>query len=82
MLPFLKQKPSVAGISIQIRPPDNKEEKTEEKQELEMHCKAILDAVKAQSPSALADAMKNAFECLESYPHEEGEHTNEEQGEY
>lgn len=84
MLPFLKNKTKVgeAGLSIKIRPPDEKE--TTENQEessnndgLEAAASDIISAVHMKNHKALAEALKAAFEICDAMPHEEGEHTNE-----
>ncbi len=81
MLPFLKQKPAAALI-ISKRTPDDPAGKTEhaagdEYHELEGICEDILRAIESKDAKALAMAIKDAFEVADSYPHEEGPHTDE-----
>lgn len=80
-LPFLK-KQNVAGLIISHRKPDGgkEEEKTEGQEDHGlMSCSdEILRAISNKDSSALASALRSAFQILDSEPHnEEGSHTNE-----
>ncbi len=78
MLPFLKKKP-VAGLIVHTRTPDEKPESQEddENQAVEAAASDVLAAIEAKDVRALASALRAAFEICDSYPHEEGEHTND-----
>jgi hypothetical protein len=94
-LPFLKKKDaSIAGIIMKTREPDTfadqnikaaeGEEKDENKDSQAMAIEAcaedLIKAVHSRDVKAAAQAMRDAFDILESMPHEEIEH--DEQGEY
>ena len=80
MLPFLKIRKNDGGIATQIRNPD--EDKAEPShdgmQGVEVAMKELCDAMEAKDHKKMAIALKDAFEILDSMPHDEGEHTNEE----
>lgn len=42
--------------------------------------KDILSAIEAKDESMLAAALESAFQIFDSQPHEEGDHTNEDEG--
>lgn len=44
---------------------------------IEACAKDLIHAVHSRDIPAVAEALRSAFEILESMPHEEGEHTNE-----
>lgn len=46
---------------------------------LEEACEEIIMAIKSESKSKLSSALRSAFQILDSEPHEEGEHTDEEE---
>lgn len=82
MLPFLKPKnQGVAGLSIKIRAPDKAEdseisEESDEKDTAIHACaQDLINAVHSRDVKSAAEAIRSAFEILESMPHEEGEHT-------
>lgn len=74
MLPLLKRKQSsVAGLIIKNRTPDKSEE-PEAAKSIEDCASALITAVHAQDKAAVASALKEAFQILDSEPHEEGDH--------
>lgn len=77
LLPFLKNKRKETGVIVQERVSDLPEESTEA-DGLEVAAKDIMSAISGNDHKALAAAIRAAFEILESQPHVEGEHTNEE----
>lgn len=80
MLPFLKPKRR-EGTIIEHRLPDGQADKKPEGSELDGVRAAAADlirAVHAKDEEGVAMAIKSAFEILDSMPHDEGEHTNEE----
>lgn len=77
MLPFLKPK-VVSGVIMSYRKPDGQEEKYHEDEELHAISEDFIQAVHAKDAQAVADAFRAAFECLESQPHEEGPHFEDE----
>lgn len=80
ILPFL-QKPKVStGVTVHTRNPDeNTESSQEDASEIDYCAEDLIKAVHAKDINATAEALKSAFTILDSMPHEEGEHTNEEQ---
>lgn len=80
-LPFLKSK-AQTGVIISQRKPDGGNElegqEGEENQGLGAAAADLIRAVHAKDESAVASALRAAFEILDSEPHAEGEHTNEE----
>ncbi len=74
-LPFLnkKKESGIAGTIMQQRAPDAPDASEPESEEYSLiDCSAdILDAIKSDSPEALAKALQEAFDKLESEPHEE-----------
>jgi hypothetical protein len=73
LLPFLKKKP-VAGLIIKTRESDKPEQENEQlnsEEALKACASDLIDAVHNRDIKAAADAMRAAFECLESEPHEE-----------
>lgn len=74
-LPFLKKRP-VAGLIMEYRKPDGFSDKapTEEDQSdqgLTSCAEAAIRAVHAKDAAALAKAWQDAFEIMESRPHDE-----------
>lgn len=82
MLPYLKPKSS-SGLIIATRKPDGTNEaegmEGEEDQGLSMAAADLIRAVHAKDEAATASALRAAFELLDSEPHQEGEHTNEQE---
>ena len=74
MLPFLKPK-TVAGLIISKRKPDGGSEESHsegnENDSIEASAEALIRAVHAKDAKAVASAMRDAFQILESEPHEE-----------
>lgn len=79
MLPFLKNKNSgVAGLIVKSRVPDEKPESDEsEDKDAAIHACAqdLISAIQVKDVKAVAEAIRSAFEILDSMPHFEGEHT-------
>lgn len=78
ILPFLDRKRQEAGISGTIQ---KHREPDEKPQNEDMHSEAIhaaaselIRAVHSQDTKAVAEALKDAFEILDSMPHVEGKH--------
>lgn len=57
---------------------ESKKEHESESEDLDMHLQDIADdmmkAIHSKDSEALKDLLKEAFECMELAPHEEGEH--------
>ncbi len=75
-LPFLKPK-AVAGVIVSKRKPDGIQSPVEEQDgddaaALESCAEDMIRAINAKDSKALASAIRSAFECLESEPHDEG----------
>lgn len=82
MLPFLKNKnqPSVAGLIMKTRAPDESPEQEDSEDSsaaIESCASEIIRAVHAKDPKAVAAALKDAFDILESMPHEEESESTE-----
>lgn len=80
-LPFLKNKQNVAGVIMtKVRSPDHPENKEDESnQGLLAASRDLIKAVQASDEKGVAQAIEAAFTILDSQPHEEGEHTNEDE---
>lgn len=80
-LPFLKPK-ATAGVIISQRKPDggNEIEGMDGDEDAGLNAAAadLIRAVHSKDEMSVASALRAAFEILDSQPHEEGEHTNEE----
>ncbi len=82
MLPFLKNKKRDAGISMTYR---KRDEEPNERQQDEVHpavmaaAEDIMRAISQNDVKHLALAIQSAFQILDSMPHEEGEHTNDDE---
>lgn len=82
-LPYLKQK-QVAGLIIQHRSADGDKQDAPENEQYQgvIACaEAAIRAIHAKDASALAKAWQDAFEIMESQPHQEAEPTTNEGGE-
>lgn len=80
MLPFLKPK-AVAGLIITHRKPDGSKEEQHsegnEDQGLEIAAEDLIRAIHAKDGKNVVSALKAAFEILDSMPHEEGPHDDD-----
>ena len=82
MLPFLRPKLQT-GLLISTRKADGSAAPTEnessapETDDIEACAQELIRAVHAKDAPGVAQAIRSAFEILESQPHAEGEHTNE-----
>ena len=75
-LPFLKkERPSAGGVITEYRKPDGDE--PNEDAPLESCAQDLIRCSKADDHVGVAKALRAAFEILDSQPHEEAEHTNE-----
>jgi len=77
MLPFLKkrQEAQISGLQIKNREPDEKPEQDQDDSSaaIEACAAALISAIHSHDAKGVAEAMKDAFEILESMPHEEVE---------
>lgn len=75
MLPFLKKRQQI-GLIVQRRTPDvdKQEEESEEDHAVRAAASDLIDAITAKDVKATAEALLAAFQIMELYPHEEGEH--------
>jgi len=84
MLPFLKPR-QAPGLTISIRKPDGGSEEShsagEEDHGLDSCSEDLIRAMHAKDTKGVTAALKAAFEILDSMPHEEGPHTNDEDSE-
>jgi hypothetical protein len=80
MLPFLKKNISQPGMITQQRSPDSSLETEEDDSGAGISAAAqdLIDAVHAKDSAGVASALKAAFDILDSEPHEENEHNNDE----
>lgn len=66
------------GIMVKERAPDSpQEEQNDPDAPLEACANDLIDAVHAKDVKKVAQVLKDAFELLESQPHEEAEHIEE-----
>lgn len=79
MLPFLKNKDKYGpGLMVKTRAPDQKpqdEQEDNHSMAIEACAHELIAAIHAKDVKSVAEALKDAFEILDSMPHEEGEHT-------
>lgn len=75
MLPFLAKKNQAgnANLIVKTREPDEKlqEDQDDPSAAIRSCSKALIDAVHARDEQGVSDALKDAFDILESLPHEE-----------
>lgn len=74
MLPFLKHKQAQsAGLIVKTRAPDEKPEENQEDPSaaIEACSQALINAVHAKDAKAVSEALKDAFDILESMPEDE-----------
>lgn len=85
LLPFLKHKEAAAssGLIVKSRQPDEKPEEDQDDPAaaIKSCAQELIRAVHAKDVDGTANALKDAFDILESMPHEEGPHTYEAQNE-
>jgi len=78
VLPFLKRKNEggIAGTIIKNRTPDKDSDSKDldDNYNLEDCAEEIIKAVHSADKTALASALKEAFQKMEKEPHEEGPH--------
>ena len=74
MLPFLK-KDEEGSVSVPVETKKRTPDEDAPFDALETAGQDLCDAVHAKDAKAVAQALRAAFELLESEPHEEGEHT-------
>jgi hypothetical protein len=77
LLPWLKNKQGMSsGISIKQRDSGQQLNEKPEDKDASIHAcaKDLIDAVHSQDTKAAAEAIRSAFEILDSEPHEEGPH--------
>jgi hypothetical protein len=84
MLPFLKPRQQT-GLIVSTRKPDggSEESHTEGQEDEGLHAcsEDLIKAIHSKDAHGVTAAIKAAFEILDSMPHEEGPHTNEEDSE-
>jgi hypothetical protein len=81
-LPWFKAKPQTGVIMATTRQPDEKKDESSENDGLKSCARDLMDAISAGDESKAAAAIRAAFEICDSEPHEEGEHTNDEDESY
>lgn len=83
MLPFLKnrQQAGISGVIMKTRAPDKQDESEQDDPGASIHACAeeLIRALHARDPKAVAAALKDAFDILDSQPHIEGPHLNEDE---
>jgi hypothetical protein len=85
LLPFLKPKhQGIAGIVVKMRKPDEKAEGGEIPEESEdkdaaIHACAddLIRSVHSQDTKGVAEALRSAFEIMDSEPHKEYDHSQD-----
>lgn len=74
LLPFLKRKDATnAGIVMKTREPDEKPQENQDDSSagIESCAQELLQAINEGNPKAMAQALKDAFDILESMPYDE-----------
>ncbi len=68
----------MSSLIVKVRQPDEKPEEDQDDKDAAIHACAsdLINAIHEKNIPAAADAIKSAFEILDSMPHEEGEHTS------
>jgi len=87
MLPFLKSNKNkmittlldrrVSGHRVPVNPVVESKTHPDHDPELESACTKLLDAIDHRSIEDIRDALRQAFECLDSEPHEEADHSED-----
>ncbi len=73
MLPFLK-KTKEASASLPIESQERKPDNDNDFDSLEVAAQDLLHAIEKKDAKAVAEALRAAFELVDSQPHFEGEH--------
>lgn len=82
MLPWMKNGPKQsAGIAMQVRKPDEGKETPNEDPAVLAAAEDILRAIDSKDAKHLAQALRAAFQILDSEPDEEGPQMEDEQDE-
>lgn len=84
MLPFLKPRPQVGVIVRERKPDGGSKEQGMEGQDSPglMACaEDLIRAINSKDARSVMSALKSMFEIMDSEPHEEGPHTNEDSNE-
>lgn len=85
-LPFLKKPNRSTGISVAVRTPkgtmaeEDEGQQGQQDQGLKYAAHDLLMAVDNRDIQGISEALKAAFQILESQPHEEAPHDNEYEG--
>lgn len=77
MLPFLPKPKSIGGSITLKREPDNKDSGSIDP--VEPYASDLIDAIQANDVQKAAQALRDAFNCLELMPHDEAPHDNSEE---
>ncbi len=73
MLPFLKKNQSIGATTTVLRKSDTSDEDSGYEGGLDHCSQELIDAVQAGDKSRVSRALQDAFDILESMPHEEAE---------
>lgn len=83
-LPFLKNK-NISGsiMTTKVREPDQKPDENQDDGDAGLMSAAqdLVNAIQAGDPKGCAQALRAAFQILDSEPHDEGEHLDDAQEE-
>ena len=82
LLPILKNNAKQTGVMVKNRKPDSPEKQPSKNEDLEVCAKDIMHAINTKDIKGLAEAIRAAFQVLESEPHEEGPHIESEPHSY
>jgi hypothetical protein len=74
-------KPSLKGFGGPSKPPEPDDETGEDREGMKAAFQDLLKAIESKDVEAGTEALENFFEICDSGPHEEGEHTEPEEGE-
>lgn len=79
MLPFLKKDRANGGIAtINVTPESDKSEDHDGMEGVRAAAADLIKAVHMRDEAGVAEAIRAAFDILDSMPHVEGEHLDEE----
>lgn len=74
ILPFLNKPKFQTGVIVKDRQPDEKPEQSDDSADAIHACaQDLIEAVHSKNVKNAAEAIKSAFEILESMPHEEND---------
>ena len=84
MLPFLKNIKHQAGVITEVRKPDGGAQEqpsdSDKDEGLRACSRDLIRAIKDDDEAGVTQALRSAFEIMDSEPHVEGKHINDDEG--